>query len=395
MRQQGLSGPLGRCVVCGASSFVWCIDDGTHLCARCNGTLHSRSTDAARQDRVELAQYTAWTSSETLVDISVVPDIFRPETNGRRPGTAVQSRLARQMAGRAVVPEGASFFTVPDPDVVPDSPPVTFNVPSTQDIERQMPPLVNAVPKDSQRWPTHAIDEIVSGSRTLAGKPPAVTAPLSRNAAAAPRQPAASAPAGKPDTVLPYTATQSLFPYPCASFLPAPTMMHIQPWGSHGAPLGGPRVLPFGMNLQFPPTDGLLPHLQQLQMVSAATFRRAPPQAPTSSTPGNHPLSLVAHCTDAMPRTLSECTQYLPLGLRSHVAARLKAAAVQRSESLQRFRDKKTRSTGVRAGPRYMGRKRYAEVRPRAGGRFINRQPSVDGPPECALEPLKHDPPSA
>lgn len=203
----------------------------------------------------------------------------------------------------------------------------------------------------------------------VSGTSSAIPAQPSEHLPALPRQDALRH-AHKQATVPQVRASNPAVHIPCASYLPAPNVMHLSPWQPPVQSIPGTVVPPMGMGVSFQPADVMLPHPHHLQLVSAASIACAQPGAANARSSAN---PLVTPYTSSMPRTLTECMQYLPLGLRSSVADRIKASAVRRSESLARFRSKKVRSSADKTGTRYVGRKRCADLRPRAGGRFTRQ----------------------
>lgn len=182
------------------------------------------------------------------------------------------------------------------------------------------------------------------------------------------------------------TASHSSISFTCPSFVPVPNMMGLGPWQPlHALPSTG--FLPMGVGVRMQAAPNTIPYpQQQIQLLrSQGAFQaQAAPQAcahgrATAIVDHDRPHVPLDGPTST-PSSLSDCTHYLPLGLRSHIAMRIKASSGHRQECLERFRKKKIQSMAAKAGPRYMSRKKRAEQRARVGGRFVRTEgPQGDG----------------
>jgi len=87
--------PRPSCVVCRERACLWGVDDRAHLCATCNRTVHSTSEDPRQPVRALLESTSTSMSSDSLYDVSVVPDIFYPDARNRDPPNPAQVRPER------------------------------------------------------------------------------------------------------------------------------------------------------------------------------------------------------------------------------------------------------------------------------------------------------------
>lgn len=104
--------PRPSCVVCRERACLWGVDDRAHLCATCNRTVHSTSEDPRQPVRALLESTSTSMSSDSLYDVSVVPDIFHPDARNRNPPNPAQVRPERPALCDCLV-----FFPLQSPAV--------------------------------------------------------------------------------------------------------------------------------------------------------------------------------------------------------------------------------------------------------------------------------------
>lgn len=165
-------------------------------------------------------------------------------------------------------------------------------------------------------------------------------------------------------------------------------MVHLHPWQSPVQAFPHPGFTPYGVTVPpLPPGRAVIHH-----RTAPVHFPPPPATVPRGlslESTGTQPLS--RDCMRSMhapPLSLDDCTHYLPLGLQSHVASRIKASLPHRRECVERFRRKKTQTFATAPRPRYDGRRLCVEPRTRARGRCARRRGTSSEEQQSAeLEP--------